>query len=480
MAVYRVTNEAVLEQWQCQMDEYANDTWQPIAPGVGDYFQLVPCRHAPNGLCIGDACPICQGWLELLLDGQTGWVPAELVHVGCSWYYPPVVCGQSTLSPPTPPGPLPTTQLQLLRPPPRPLAPAQLSVVHRFDDEYYATLVNEFRSRNAANLCSPFEQFEAVQSDDAVWEALCTKALKYCDDYDRNIAERDKTSNLCNRMTFPQASLTGPVPVESFPDIDNKEWSKYNISTLTDMKAAGLGMSDFETQGLENMTHDMDGTRKRWFHGGCLGGLIGMIACGGGFIPGPGKCRKNSRSVQGAFCSDSFSTAFSKGMGHQLDYAVCAENGGKRLNMFCMPVVVEISPVNVHPTHMHGSKYCFETPPGLPERSVLPGVIITAFYINRCLLQSFFYLHIHEPRLRPDLQDPYKVRICGQSSSQYKKPIYQQTCGRILNVADWRSIHQSKTGIWYCLPCAEFICKNSGKIVYSLGSEQNVYSFETH
>ena len=202
-----------------------------------------------------------------------------------------------------------------------------------------------------------------------------------------------------------------------------------------------------------------------------------MIACGGGFIPCPGKCKKNTRSVQGAFCATSFSEAFMKGTGHQLDYAVGAEKGGKRLNMLCMPVVVELHAVNLHPTHMHGSKYCFEPPPGQAERGVLPGVIINAIYINRCLLQNFFYLHIHEPQLRPDLRDPHEVRICGQSTSQFKKPIYQQTCGRILNRADWGSIHKSNTDIWYCLACAEFICKDSGKIVYSLGSEQNVYSF---
>ena len=193
---------------------------------------------------------------------------------------------------------------------------------------------------------------------------------------------------------------------------------------------------------------------------------------------GPGKCKKKTRSVQGAFCATSFSEAFSKGMGHQLDYAVGAEKGGKRLNMLCMPVVVELHAVNLHPTHMHGSKYCFERPPGQAEGAVLPGVIINAIYINRCLLQNFFYLHIHEPRLRPDLQDPHELRICGQSTLQFKTPIYQQTCGRILRRADWGSIHKSNTDIWYCRACAEFICKDSRKIVYSLGNEINVYSLE--
>ena len=126
------------------------------------------------------------------------------------------------------------------------------------------------------------------------------------------------------------------------------------------------------------------------------------------------------------------------------------------------------SAVNLHQTHMHGAKYCFETPPGQPERSVLPGVIITAIYINRYLLQNFAYHHLHEPQLRPDLQDSHQVRVCGQNSSQFKGKIYQQTCGRILDRADYESIHLSRTGIWYCRACAEFICKGSAKIVYSL------------
>ena len=207
---------------------------------------------------------------------------------------------------------------------------------------------------------------------------------------------------------------------------------------------------------------------------------MGMVVKGG-FIPGPGKCKLRSgrkRGVQGAFCSTDFASAFLKGTGHQLDYAISSENGGKRLNILCMPVVVKICAVNLVPTRMHGSKYCFETPPGQAEPSVLPGTIITAIYINRYLLQNFAYHHLHEPELRPDRRDPHQVRVCGQSSSQFKKAIYQQTCGRILDRADWGSIHKSNTDIWYCLACAEFICKDSGKIVYSLGNEINVYSLE--
>ena len=102
------------------------------------------------------------------------------------------------------------------------------------------------------------------------------------------------------------------------------------------------------------------------------------------------------------------------------------------------------------------------------ERSVLPGVIITAIYINRYLLENFAYHHLNEPQLRPDLQDSHQVRVCGQNSSQFKGKIYQQTCGRILYAADYNSIHASKTGIWYCRACSDFICKNSTKIVYNL------------
>ena len=92
-----------------------------------------------------------------------------------------------------------------------------------------------------------------------------------------------------------------------------------------------------------------------------------------------------------------------------------------------------------------------------------------AIYINRYLLENFAYHHLHEPELRPDRRDPHQVRVCGQHISQFKGKIYQQTCGRILDLAGYQGIHVSRSGIWYCRACAEFICKGNAKLVYSLG-----------
>ena len=54
MAVHRVINEDVLQRWQSEMDQYVNDKWKTIVPGVSCYFQLVRCSYAPSGECLSD------------------------------------------------------------------------------------------------------------------------------------------------------------------------------------------------------------------------------------------------------------------------------------------------------------------------------------------------------------------------------------------------------------------------------------------
>ena len=57
MAVHRVINEDDLQRWQSEMDQYVNDKWKTIVPGVSYCFQLVRCSYAPSGECISDDCP---------------------------------------------------------------------------------------------------------------------------------------------------------------------------------------------------------------------------------------------------------------------------------------------------------------------------------------------------------------------------------------------------------------------------------------
>ena len=153
-------------------------------------------------------------------------------------------------------------------------------------------------------------------------------------------------------------------------------------------------------------------------------------------------------------------------MGHQLDYAEDAPDGNKKLNMMCMPVVVELQALDwrPRPTHMHGSKYCFEAPSLLFE-GVLPGVTITKLYINKVLVENFNgHKHFY-----PEREDPYEVRICGQNPQTFQKEIYQATCGRILRASDF--CHRSNTNIWYCDACVKFRV-HEGPYVYRLPKEQ--------
>ena len=157
---------------------------------------------------------------------------------------------------------------------------------------------------------------------------------------------------------------------------------------------------------------------------------------------------KTGRKVTGCFCSTNFADAFAKGTGHQLDFAEPKDDGDKRLNIYCMPCVVEIHPYDLVPTHMHGNKYCFEAAPG---QGVLPGVLIKTIYINEKLLQNFLEHHISDF----DLTDPQIARICGQSYERFTTPdIYQATCGRVLT---WETVaHKSRSGICYCRSCTEY------------------------
>lgn len=295
------------------------------------------------------------------------------------------------------------------------------------------------------------------QLDVSVCSVLSIKAARYFDTFD--LPGETPTSSLLPRISFPTPSLTGPLPVESFEYIDPAEWAAFDISTLADMTFhEGPQMTDHWTQS-ENMS-----TLQLW-HGTVLGAAIGMIGKGG-FIPGPGKCRKNSRKVKCAFCATSFAESFEKGMGHQLDYAEDAPDSNKKLNMMCMPVVVELQALDwrPRPTHMHGSKYCFEAPPGFA--GVLPGVIIKKLYINKVLVKNF---NGHKD-FRPELEDPYMVRVCGQNPKKFQIPLYQATCGRILHASE--VCHQSNTGIWYCGACVKFRV-HEGSYVYSLPNEQS-------
>lgn len=352
---------------------------------------------------------------------KRGWVPSWLVNKGCTWCYDPAPIQPAAIIPASIPAPI---------------QPA--AIIPMLD-----------------------EQFRSIALDPSVWRALCHKAAVYFDSFDTpGSPEVDKTSYLLARMTFATPSWKGPLPLPDgdFQHIDSAEWCCYESSTSMDMIQAGVTMNDYWTQST-NMSE------LRLFHGTVWGAVVGMLASGG-FIPGPGRCRKNSRSVKGCFCADSFDGAFAKGMGHQLDYATDVATGDKSLNLFCMPVVVELRAVNLSNlrlTHMHGSKYCFEPPLGWT--GVLPGVIIQKIYINKILVANFAKHHLIDPT---SLQDPEKVRVCGQSRLQFKVPLYQATCGKILDAAaDYESIKVSKGGIWYCKACSRFIREGSHKIVYS-------------
>ena len=79
-----------------------------------------------------------------------------------------------------------------------------------------------------------------------------------------------------------------------------------------------------------------------------------------------------------AFCANYFHAAFEKCTIHKLDHATNSPGGDKQLNVYCMPVVVELRDLDwrPRPTHLHGRKYYFQALPDFKQ--VLAGVVITA------------------------------------------------------------------------------------------------------
>ena len=86
MASYYVISQVLAKRWESSMPQYAEYQWNTIALRVGDFVQLVACSSATNGVCKSVDCPTCQGWLELRLGDEIGWVPAWLVNIGCIRY----------------------------------------------------------------------------------------------------------------------------------------------------------------------------------------------------------------------------------------------------------------------------------------------------------------------------------------------------------------------------------------------------------
>ena len=75
--LFQVHTEALLQEWQ-QIVAAEKYDFEVCVPSKESWFEVVPCSYS-RGDCAGDSCPTCQGWLELQLDGESGWVPRWLV-----------------------------------------------------------------------------------------------------------------------------------------------------------------------------------------------------------------------------------------------------------------------------------------------------------------------------------------------------------------------------------------------------------------
>ena len=138
----------------------------------------------------------------------------------------------------------------------------------------------------------------------AFWKSLGNAAqclaLQRCahahfDEFDNfDVADEQRTSALLPRMRFPIPSVTGPKPTQHFfPRFDHSEWFRFDTDTLARMQDDNVSFQN-------PWTHNDNMSASTFFHGCPFGAVLGMIRAGG-FIPGPGKCRKNGIKVKACF-----------------------------------------------------------------------------------------------------------------------------------------------------------------------------------
>jgi hypothetical protein len=420
---------AVVPWWKVTMDRDTVLYWNTLDLNAWKYRARSYSGQEPFSQQLEPASMVqldmsrsSDGWVYITApESMTGWLSQQLVH---GPYYPPVVVAV-------------------------PSAPN------------LGEFVLQERSADVAQWFPRWFLCNSNYSD--LLGDLQERSRKHLEEYQPDVAA------LIQSLKFPPASLQNNVEehsgLESFPGLST--YSELNWAHLPKEEwcrvAVEMNIGEQARWTSYWSPQNIDMSSRFWYHGCPFGAFLGMLQAGG-FIPGPNTCTKNSRKVKGAFCTESFWEAFDKGQGHMFDFAVNESTGNKRLNIFCMPVVIEVRPVTCHvaPTRMHGSKHCFEGRSGV----VHPGVQVAAVHLNKEVFKNFVIAG-HDTTSEV-LANPYAARICGQNSSLFRGQVYQGSCGRILR---WGrdKIHVSNTGIWYCKACTPFRAGNSQVMSFAIG-----------
>ena len=394
----------------------------PLPPGAS--LQFVPSTQEwPEGEGQGEK------WCKVRVGGETGWVPEWSV---CQRYNTCVIKGPYPLTPVLACAPSCKTLDEFVQRHVGALLPGNyLSPGLEWPDQ----MARQMEQLTDHVLTEGGTLDNCVSATERIRET-CRAHLQY---YDCN----------CETLDLPRCILSPwkPHPWAQHPQgLRSKHCKNFSHEEWYE---AVVEIGAITTGNLLPYWHQ-DGTKmsdQSYFHGCTLGAFVGMCNAGG-FIAGPGSCRKNSRrSVSGAFCTENFLEAFDKGQNHMLDLATCDKTGNQVLNALCMPVVIELHPCTYQPTHMHGKKHCFECPIG----QLVPGCCIKAVHMNKILLANFLDVQHRGVQLS---MNPYELRICGQNNTLFHKgPVYQGSCGKVLT---WdEKAHSSNSGIWYCKACAK-------------------------
>ena len=88
------------------------------------------------------------------------------------------------------------------------------------------------------------------------------------------------------------------------------------------------------------------------------------------------------------------------------DFAVVKDDE-PQLNICCMPVVIEVVPMEANFVHTHASKFCLRGEPG----QFVPGCAIQAVHMNKYVFYNYQAL-----QLRPLL---LSERLCGQRAERH-------------------------------------------------------------
>ena len=315
--------------------------YAPNYPGFAEFHTLFPepgdwLRDIPDP---ADVEPMGE-WKGVQMSGCSGFVPEWVITRGCRGpYHNPVLVGEVPGAPVQVPLKQPTSMVRQ-SPYHNPVLVGQVPGAPELEHVSLHKTISTVKTTDFT------ASAVFANLDERTYAELARRCAGHVESFNSDMPPEMRTSALWQLVHFPRPVVSKPASAKptDVPGFKATEWWRVDVDSYDGV------LKEVKVQ--HHWFHDQDMSTQTYFHGAPFGAVLGMMFAGG-FIPGPGMCRKHTRKVSGCFCSTVVADAFAKGTGHQLDFAEPKDDGDKRLNIYCMPCVVEIHPYDLVPTHIH-------------------------------------------------------------------------------------------------------------------------------